>query len=219
MRRPAAEGSRFASSPGCKRIEAGSLLPIEVRQRKDRSLLRFEAANGSRRGVRFSSKVRRAEGSGFASILKLAKRVRQDREVRLSIAACPCGKAVLGLPRIGGLRRHSFPGSFCLSERAPGGEERTFASASNRPRGKTKGPGLSADPGDGETGRFGAPRANLFEAARGESCCDASERGTGIQASALPGLAGNRPGLTAWTGPTGIARRLRPPRGVRPPSG
>jgi len=67
-RGPAAEGSRFASSPGCKRIEAGSLLPIEVRQRMDRSLLGFEAANGSRREVRFSSKVRRAEGSGFASV-------------------------------------------------------------------------------------------------------------------------------------------------------
>lgn len=110
MRDPAAEGSRFASGAGCKRIEAGSLLPIEVRRRKDRSLLRFEAANGSRRGVRFSSKAWRAEGSGFASISRLAKRVRQDREVRLSIAACPCGKAI-GLSRIGGLRRHSFPGS------------------------------------------------------------------------------------------------------------
>lgn len=51
----------------------------KIRRRKDRSLLRFEAANGSRRGVRFSSKVRWAEGSGFASISRLAKRVRQDR--------------------------------------------------------------------------------------------------------------------------------------------
>jgi hypothetical protein len=165
----------------------------KIRRRKDRSLLRFEVANGSRRGVRFSSKVRRAEGSGFASILRFAKRVRQDRgfarRLRRVLAEW---RSELAPDRR--TAKALVPGEHSLSERAPGGEERTFASASNRPRGTRKGPGLSADPGDGETGCFGAPGANLFEAARGESCCDASETGNG------------HPGL-------GLARtRREPPR-------
>jgi hypothetical protein len=188
---PAAEGSELASVRGCERVETGSLLLIEG------------PASG-RIGVRFD--------------LRFAKRVRHDREVRLSTAACPCGKAVLGLP--GSADCEGTRSREAQSFRAgPGGEERTFASASNRPRGKTEGPGLSADPGDGETGCFGAPPASLFEAARGESCCDASETGNGHPGLGLARTRREPPRPHGLDGTHGDHRRLRPPHGVRPPSG
>jgi len=88
-RDPAAEGSRFASSPGCKRVGTGSLLLIV-------------GPAGGKIGVRFD--------------LRFAKRVRHDREVRLSIAACPGRRAIGACP---GRRtaKALVPGKLSLSER------------------------------------------------------------------------------------------------------
>jgi len=242
---PAARKRSLLRAGAAKDRGRGVRFSCDVRQRKDRGSPRAQAANGSRRGVRFHVEDPAAEGSELASVrgckrvetgsslliegpaggrigvrfdLKLAKRVRHDREVRLSIAACPCGKAI-GLARIGGLRRHSFPGSSVF----PSGRQAARSGRSRPLRtgrgGRRKAPAFRRTLGTATRGASALLEPTSSKRHEAKAAATLRKRGTGIQASALPGLAGNRPGLTAWTGPTGTTRRLRPPSGVRPPSG
>ena len=78
----------------------GACFSCDVRQRMDRGSLRFEAANGSRGGVRFPSKVRRVEGSGFASMPGSRRGCGWDCKVRLRFRRALAGRRI-GLARAG----------------------------------------------------------------------------------------------------------------------
>jgi len=143
----------------------GACFSCDVRQRMDRGLLRFEAANGSRGGVRFPSKVRRAEGSEFASMPGSRRGCGGDCKVRLRFRRA-LAKRRIGLARTGGRRRRSFPGSFGFPSGRQAGKDRAFASGSNRPKAKTDGFGLRPSLGMGRTRASALVHIRPFEAER-----------------------------------------------------
>jgi len=178
----AADGSdfeAFALRRRVRRRRKGALLPddaakdrgrgacfsCDVRQRMDRGSLRFEAANGSRGGVRFPSKVRRVEGSGFASMPGSRRGCGWDCKVRLRFRRA-LAKRRIGLARTGGRRRRSFPGSFGFPSGRQAAKDRAFASGSNRPKAKTDGFGLRPSLGMGRTRASALVHIRPFEAER-----------------------------------------------------
>jgi len=216
---PAARKRSLLRAGAAKDRGRGVRFSCEIRQRKDRGSPRAQAANGSRRGACFplrsgggrigacfGSRLRTGRDGEFASHRRPGGR--KDRgSLRFRGSRRGCGKIVrfaFRLRRVLAERRSGFPGSAdCEGTRSR--EAQSFRAGARR-RGAgvrvrfepTEGDKERPRPFGGPWGRrdgcFGAPRANLFEAARGESCCDASETGNG------------HPGL-------GLARtRREPPR-------
>jgi len=158
---------------------------------RQRSSLRESAAKDRGRGACFASEGPAADGSepGFGSRLRTgpgeelasrrrsggarigvrfgsraAKRVRRDCKVRLR-SGCILAERRIGACSGPADREGDRSRKACLSERAPGGEDRALAFGSNRPRATTEAPASVGTRGRRD-GRFGAGRTALFEAVR-----------------------------------------------------
>jgi len=107
------------------------------------------------------------------------------------------------------------PGELRLSERPPGGEGSGVRVRFEPTEGEDGWLRPPSEPGDGTDESFGArSHQTLRSGAQARAGARLRKRGTGMKASALLEPAGNRPGLTAWTGPTGTdsgVRRSREP--------
>jgi hypothetical protein len=229
------------SGRSCERAEAGSLLPAEVRRRKDRGSPRYEVANGSKRGACSSRMIRRrriesslsgrsCERAEAGSLLPAEVRRRKDRSSlrdeaargrgceRLLSTLCPCGRRGRELAPESGDREGDLSASL-LVDGAPGGEDRAFRARFEPTKGEGVGPRSTPDPGDGT--RRGSPRIRPAspesEKARAFEGFGNGERADGPRP--CPDPQGTAQAFTAWTGPTGTGDGIRCPSVPAHPAG
>jgi hypothetical protein len=222
---PISKRSRFGGGSGG---EGRELCSWKAPRRIEDEELASRATSGSGWiGACFGSRLRTDREGEFASRRRSGERkdrsslrcqAREEGAERSrgspSISTRSCQKADRACPNRR-MAKAIVPGELRLSERPPGGEGSGVRVRFEPTEGEDGWLRPPSEPGDGTDESFGArSHQTLRSGSQARAGARLRKRGTGMKASALPEPAGNRPGLTAWTGPTGTdsgVRRSREP--------